>query len=292
MSAVKTLLRDPFVQFMLLGALVFALFNTFGEDTAGNTVVVSDSDVARLTAQWQSQYSRPPSPEQTAAIVKQYVQEEILYREARKLDLGEDDVIIRRRMVQKYRFLSEEMLDIPTPSAAILEDFYRQTKSRYITPSKTSFYHVYFRDDASQSAQLQQQAQALAAELNEQPADSTTWRSSGDAFMLQRQYAARTELDIGQLFGRGFASALANMAPGQWSAPVRSAFGWHAVKVVNKTPQYQQSLAKVESQVLEHYNVEQRRLASEAFYRDTKSQYHIVYANPAMAVQRDSESAK
>jgi len=285
MFAVKTLLRDPFVQFMLLGALVFALFNAFGEDTAGNTVVVSDSDVARLTAQWQSQYSRPPSPEQTVAIVEQYVHEEILYREARKLDLGEDDVIIRRRMVQKYQFLSEEMLDVAMPSAAALQEFYQQSKSRYIIPAKTSFYHVYFREGASVSAEPKEKALTLAVQLNKLPADSAVWRDSGDAFMLQRQYAARTQLDIGQLFGRDFARAVAQLAPGQWSAPLRSAFGWHVVKVVNKTSAQQQSMADIEEQLMEHYSAEQRRLASEAFYRKTKSQYQVVYANPAVAAQ-------
>ena len=285
MSVVKSFLRDPFVQFMLLGALVFALFNAVGGDTASHTITVSKTDVTRLTAQWQSQYSRPASPQQTAAIVEQYVQQEILYREARKLDLGEDDVIIRRRMVQKYQFLSEQMLEVQAPSAAALADFYQQTKSRYITPAKTSFYHVYFRDVVGQSAERQQRASALAAQLNELPADSRTWRDSGDAFMLQRQYAARTEQDVGQLFGRDFASALTALPAGQWSAPLRSAFGWHAVKVVNKTAAYQQLLTEVEAQLSEHYSAEQRRLASEAFYRTLKSQYQIVYADPLMAAQ-------
>jgi hypothetical protein len=195
-------------------------------------------------------------------------------------------------MVQKYQFLSDAMLDIPTPSAAVLEAFYRQTKSRYITPPKTSFYQVYFRDAVGQSAQLQQRARKLAAQLNALPADNTMWRDSGDAFMLQRQYAAITALDIGQLFGRTFASALTALEPGQWSAPVRSAFGWHAVKVVKQTAALQQTLAEVQVQLLEHYSAEQRRLAGEAFYRATKSQYLVVYDNPAAAGEPDAQSTQ
>ena len=73
-----------------------------------------------------------------------------------------------------------------------------------------SFQHRYFsadrRDDAEQIAERAITDAAIA----------------GDPFMLQKQYAQRSQREIGDLFGREFAAGVANLlADKQWQGHLR-----------------------------------------------------------------------
>ena len=93
------------MHFLVLGGLVFIAFSLWGESRDGidRDVVVTSADVARLEALWQAQYSRPPSADELSAIIDNHVKEEVLYREAMALGLADDDIIVRRRLVQVAR---------------------------------------------------------------------------------------------------------------------------------------------------------------------------------------------
>lgn len=294
---VKSLFRDPFVHFIILGSVVFTVFSSVNnDDTEGKTIVVSTMDVARLVSQWQTQYSRPPTKEQTAAIVDQFVQQEILYREARKLNLGEDDVIIRRRMVQKYQFLSEDMLEVPVPTDAQLSAFFEANKTRYIISPKTSFYHIYFGEDFNRGSdellKAEDKALRTISKLNSSSAEENQWRDYGDAFMLQREYAARSDQDIAELFGRAFSASLGRQVENQWVGPIQSAYGWHAVKIVGRTALHQQSLAAIKDDVFADYAADERRRVSAEFYQKTKNQYTVVLDGLAINDQSVNDKTK
>jgi peptidyl-prolyl cis-trans isomerase C len=280
------IIRDPFIQFLILGGIIFVLFSTVaGDGQAYKSITVSNADVARLDAQWTKQYSKRPTEEQKMSIIDQFVREEILYREARKLDLGEDDIIIRRRMVQKYQFLSEDMLETGAPTMVELDQYFETNKKRYMMPKKTSFLHVYFKDDANANSLKGISAESLAGNsifrLNSPGVDDMAWRSEGDAFMLQRQYAARDDKDIAESFGVTFPRGLSSIEPGVWAGPVKSVYGWHAVKVINRTDSQSQLLADIRETVLADYLADQRKSNNTAFYKKTRNSYKVVYENPA-----------
>lgn len=268
----KSLLRDPFIQFLILGALVFSVFSFYtGGDGSDKLVVVSATDVARLHSQWTTQYSKQPTPEQLQAIVDQHIRDEILYREARKLNLGEDDIIVRRRMVQKYLFLSESLSAIEDPSEQELEAFYNSNLQQYTIPQKYSFRHVYFRH--SDGAKSRAEALLESTSFKE---SSDQWRSLGDAFMLQREYAVRDKLEIEELFGRQFAETITELKAGEWITPVQSAYGWHAVKILAKTPERVQPLKDIRDQVVSDYIADNRDRENKQYLKSLQEQYTVV----------------
>ena len=63
-----------------------------------------------MLSAWQSQVGRPPSDEEIVNIINNFVQEEILYREALLLELDQEDRIIKRRLAQKITFLKQETI--------------------------------------------------------------------------------------------------------------------------------------------------------------------------------------
>ncbi|MEQ8860004.1 MAG: peptidylprolyl isomerase [Pseudomonadales bacterium] len=261
------LLREPLLYFLLAGAALFLVADVLGGDDS-QRIVVTDAERARLSAQWQSQMGRPPTDSELEALVEQWIREEIYYREAVAMGLEEDDVIIRRRLAQKLTFLTEDLATGRSPSEAELRSYYADNAERYSEPERFSFGHRYFSSERREQAQADAQA-ALAT------ADSEG-AVQGDPFMLQRSYVERSQREIGELFGREFAAALSELPPGSWQGPVRSAYGWHLVRVEQREPARQLGFDEVIDRVAADYRQQQRREANEAYYQALLARYEIV----------------
>jgi len=263
-ASLERLIREPLVHFLVLGALLFLWADLLGSGVGAReqSIVVGQDDVARLAEQWEAQYGNPPSAAQIQALIENHVRDEILYREALELGLDRDDLIIRRRLIQKLRFLSEGLARSAEPSEAELAEFYTGHLTRYTQPAKMTFQHVYFsRDQRGDTARVD--AFAVLETLSAETAEVSAWRSLGDPFMLQREYAGRDDREIAELFGPDFASALEQIEPGSWGGPVPSSYGWHAVRVRERRPEVVLGLSEIREQVLADY-IAQRRTETDA----------------------------
>jgi len=264
------LLREPLLYFSIAGAGLFLLSEGVGTD-ANRRVVVNEAERQRLSDQWQAQMGRTPTETELDALVEQWIREEIYYREARAMELDEDDIIIRRRLAQKLTFLTEDLAAGRAPQQADLERYYQENSERYTQPERYSFSHRYYSGDRRETAESD--ARADLAALSEPGTDEPP---QGDPFMLQRRYAQRSQREIGELFGREFAAALAEIPAGRWQGPIRSAYGWHLVLLEQRLPARQLTFAEAAGQVTTDYRQDQRRQANEAFYQNLRERYEIV----------------
>lgn len=91
--------REPLLHFALLGALIFVVAHLVEESKARSESSIGlDANLdQRLGALYQTQFGVPPSEAQLRIIVDDYIDDEVLYREALRLGLDQDDEIIRRR---------------------------------------------------------------------------------------------------------------------------------------------------------------------------------------------------
>ena len=106
------LVTDRFVWFLAVGLFLFGL-DHWRQDRDDYHIIVN-AIAGKLAAQWQGQTQRLPDANELDAG-QGYVLEEILVREARRLNLDHDDVIIRRRLAQKYEFLLADTDIQPNP---------------------------------------------------------------------------------------------------------------------------------------------------------------------------------
>ena len=83
--------------------------------------------------------------------------------------------------------------------------------------------------------------------------------------------------EIGDLFGRDFADALAALQPGpDWQGPLRSAYGWHLVQVEKALPEAPQPFAQVAVRVANDLDAQRRQDANAAYYEELRSRYQVV----------------
>src|SRR5262245_15259443 len=129
----RTIVREPLLHFLLLGGILFTLFgftHHSAADLSSNKTITVDKEGLLNFLQYRSkafeteyftQQLDAMSPEERKNLVDQYVEEEMLYREARALGLEQGDYVIRQRLVQKMRYLIDDLTEGGAPpSDAVL----------------------------------------------------------------------------------------------------------------------------------------------------------------------------
>ena len=274
------LLREPLVHFLLLGVLLFVVFGVAGPgggDLQDRRIVVTEAAVQRIVATWQRQWGRSPSDRELAHLVEQHIREEVLYREAMALGLDQNDSIVRRRLVQKLEFLSEDLAVPREPATEDLEAFFASEIERYRVPKRLSFTHVYLSRDR-RGDRVEADAASLLAKLRR--SDEERAPAMGDRFMLQYDFVRKSEAEIGRDFGSSFAAALIELDGGGWEGPVESGYGLHLVRVSERSPSRLPALEDVRKEVTNDYTAHLRKQANESFYSELRARYDISLQEP------------
>ena len=154
----KKWLNEPLLHFLVIGALVFIVFSVVNNEEIsldGKKIVVSAGDIERLNANWSKKWNRLPTEGELEGLVDSYIREEVYYREALALGLDQDDTILRRRLMQKMEFLSNDLAELNTPDQAALNAYFLEHKDKYELPARVSFTHIYFSFDKRSMRVLQ-----------------------------------------------------------------------------------------------------------------------------------------
>lgn len=128
-------LREPLVQFLLIGTAMFGVFAVTGKDSAERSerIVITPGLLENLKLSFARQEGHPPNEKETQAAIDAYVREEILTREARSLGLDRDDPVVRYRLVQRMEFLTEDSVATRTPTDDELRAFFNENPARFKT---------------------------------------------------------------------------------------------------------------------------------------------------------------
>lgn len=270
------LLREPLVHFVVLGAALSAIWavgsDMFGADES-RTVVIDASEIELLADGWQRQWQRPPTADELRAIVDARVREEVLYREALSMGLDRNDVVVRRRMVQKMELLSQDLALLADPTDQELRAFFEERKEEYRLPARLSFSHIYFSVDARGDAVLDEARRTLARlRASDPPPDRAP--ELGDRFMLGYDFRLASPLEVQRSFGAGFAEDLFRLGGG-WQGPVSSGYGVHLVNIVERVESRLPAYEEVRSRLVVDFNRMRTERANEALYEGLSEGYVV-----------------
>src|SRR5215471_14808612 len=278
----KRLLREPLVQFLLLGALLFAVYTWSGRGASGESskeIRLNYDDLAQLVLVFQSQWRRDPTPEDLNRLVENRVQEEVLYREGLALGLDKGDTIVKRRMAQKMQFLAEDAAAAREPSKDELQSWYEKNHDAFAQPPRVSFRHLYFSPDR-RGARTRDDAAAALAKVAGEPQDTKLAVSLADRFMFQDYYRERGPENLAKEFGAKFALSVAKLPPGSWQGPIESGLGWHLVFIDTVVPGRVPAFEEIESDVKVAWLAEQKAKGWENAYREMRAKYTVLLAAP------------
>ncbi|HSF15097.1 MAG TPA: peptidylprolyl isomerase [Vicinamibacteria bacterium] len=274
-------LREPLLHFLVLGAALFAVYALVRPSRSDSSeIVVSAGRVAAIEAQFRGVWQRPPTEAELAALVDTYVREEVLYREgvARGFDL--DDPVIRNRVRQKVEFLAEDTFSAE-PTDADLAAYLAQHREQFEIPAAVSFEQVFF-DPARRGAGLDRDvAEALAA-LGRGAAAA----GLGDRTILPGRMEHALPPDVSSTFGREFSANLDGVPVGVWHGPVRSTYGTHLVRVIERGTPTMPSLADARHVVAREWTRARTVEMRERFYQSLRSQFTVTIESASDANAR------
>ena len=278
----KKFLKEPLFHFLAIGALIFVVFSALNNEevsTDGKKIVVSSGDIERLSANWPKKWNRPPTVTELQGLIDSYIKEEVYYREALALGLDQDDTILRRRLMQKMEFLSNDLADLSNPNETALNEYFLENSEKYELPARISFTHIYFSlekhgnrvfDDAGKVLAV---IQASSVAISRAP-------DRGDPFMLQYDFTLESPFEVARLFGQGFAEQIFQTKTDKWQGPIESGYGLHLVRINEKVDARMPELASVIDKVRTDYMFEQRQKTNKAIYERFKERYEIVVEMP------------
>jgi peptidyl-prolyl cis-trans isomerase C len=272
------LFKEPLIQFLVLGACIYGAYAVFGasDNDAGEYVIVVDEmRVQGFITAWQGRMNRAPTQQELDGMIDQYIKEEILYREASAMGLGENDPITRRRLAQKLEFLTKDIARLKEPTEGELEQYFADNIELYREPDLITFTQVFFDPDKRDATTLTD-AEAALVVLRERGEPDGDVKDLGDRFMLQSYYPQKSELDIRRRFGVGFSGPVMQLEAGQWHGPVLSGYGVHLVYVYALQPSPEPVFADVQERVFEDWQTEQQEQFNADYFEGLTSRYDIV----------------
>lgn len=274
------LLKDPLVHFLSIGAVLFAISAWRGESvtTGAERIVVTAEQVAEARAAATALQGREPTAEELAALVEPTVRDEVMYREALALGLDVNDDEVRRRLVEKMVYLTQDLADPEPGSEEDLRRFYEASPEIFTIPPLVSFDQVFFSPGARGDALEADAAAGLEAlRAGRAPAEV------GDRTPLRESYDDAPREQVAVLFGEALADALFAAAPGEWTGPFRSDFGLHAVRLRSRSEARLPPYEEIAERVAQEYGALRRREANERAYQEMRAKYDVVIEQPERA---------
>ena len=274
---------DPVFIYALLGLILFlALRDTTEPPEAVGEIQVSRQDILqhiqfrerRFDADWVERFYARLSAEEKQKIIDEYIGEEAMVREARRLGLDTDDFVIRQRLIQKLNFIDIDPEEEKMPDTATLEAWFADQAERYDSAARISFTHIFFANESNQSAD---DVAALRNRLNEANTPPAQALPFGERFAYLRSYQDRDLADIKSHFGAEFVTSLSQQASqtGRWLGPLVSRWGNHLVYIEAFTPQSRAQFTDVKSKVLYDWRQDQKSRAEQTLARRMAEKYTI-----------------
>lgn len=216
----KTLFTQPLLQFLALGAVVFAADRVLLEQQDDpRLIVIDDARYAEIAGIYQDNQGHAPSEAQMSDLTIKWAQNELLYREARLMGLDKGDEMIRQRLILKLRNVLFNRVDETVASETELRQWFADHQDRYGKPATIDVeqFLVTESDDP-------ESARTLAKNLSASSAPEGYEESI-------RSYRKRPVPSLKTVFNPDTIDALVDARDGAW-IPIQSSSGWHLARIV------------------------------------------------------------
>ena len=273
--AVRKLLREPLLQFLLVGGLLL------GADTWRNSAQAPESSAPPIVVPAARVEALSGDGKSTAAVqagIQTFVEEEALLHEARRLGLDLSDLIVRRRLLQKMEFVLEDRESVGEPSDDELRAWLEAHEATYREAPHVSFEHRFFSRARRGEAARAAAEGALANPL-----------TPGDDFMAGAKFDRLAAADVARRFGADAATAIASLpvAPG-WQGPIASAHGWHVVRVTARGEGGSPAFAPLRPRLRADWRSDRRGASVALAKRALVARHRVVVEAPPVAARADN----
>ncbi len=219
-SLLLRILREPLFTFAIIGGALFLAYAAI-RSSESEPVILQATARAGLIASFETLKGRKATADDIARIERDYVTEELLFREALENGLHRSNPAIRSRLVEEMQLRITGPL--PDPTDEQLVNHYSDNLDRYRSEPAVTFRQVYFAQRPADPA-------AILAQLRQgQPV-------TGQSFRHGLEFPRYGHSMLRGMFGQPIVKALSVAPLGQWIGPLESPYGWHYLRVSERLP--------------------------------------------------------
>jgi len=283
---VKKFLREPLLHFLLIGAALFVVFGLVSDRTPSNAdtqVVVSAGRIEQLENIFAKTWQRPPTEQELKGLVDDFVLEEIYYRQAVAMGIDRDDTVIRRRLRQKFEFLTDDMAAASVPTDDELANYLAANADEFMTDTTYTFEQVYI-SSVHPGVDLESY---VASQLSALRAGKEVEGSSG---LLPAFFDTTPGRVVNANFGAGFSASLDSLPAGEWQGPIESGLGLHLVRIESRVEGALPDLAEIRPLVGREWAHEKRLETRRIINEQLLTEYDVVIEWPTEQSSDNSDS--
>jgi hypothetical protein len=267
-------LKEPLLHFLVLGALIFLAYQNLADPgSSREQIFISKGQQANLLNTFSRTWQRAPTPDEFQGLLRDYIRQEIAYRESTSMGLDQNDIVIRRRLRQKLELLAEDVASLVAPGDADLRQYLDDHVEDFMVEPRLSLRQIYFSRDR-RGVSARQDALDLLQRMDTL-ADEADTELLGDPLPLPAEMTGMRESEVSRYFGKVFTDGLMGLKPGQWSGPVESGFGLHLVIIDERVPARAPELEEVRETVQREWMSERRQEAVDGLYERLAENYTI-----------------
>lgn len=257
--------REPLVHFLGLAALLFVA-NALLSGDAREVIAIDAATQAYLIEQRQLLMLRDLTEAEKQAAIEDFVEQEILVREARKRGL-ENNSRVRSLLVQNMRFFMAS--EVPDPTEDELRTYFDANTDQFATQPTVTYEHAHFADPDAVPANT---LAALRSGTNHKTIGDTTFRNAS----LHRY----GEKEVVASFGRETATAILAIDDADWHGPFTSPQGAHFLRVAERHPGTRPSYELAKGWVEQQWRMQKMNEVVERELGAMRQHYRIELAKP------------
>jgi hypothetical protein len=263
-------LREPLLHFIVIGGLFFLIYTAVNDtfDNSTDTIFITPERIDQIETMFTGVWNRKPTDEELDNLIKEEVSSEVYYRDALALGLDKNDAIVRRRLRQKMEFLTDTGIYLQEPSPGELETYFAANDQVYKNEPRLAFEQVYLGESPPEDIV----SQTLKILRSESAVDLSTL---GQRTLLPAQLKMSQPGAIDSVFGKGFYSQIAVLAPGEWVGPVTSTYGIHLIRTLDGEPARMPTLEEIRDFVLQDWRSAKAEENREQDYAKRRSRYTV-----------------
>ncbi len=273
------------LHFLILGGalfLIFAVLRTGDDDSSASSdrrtgeqaepITVRAPQLEHLAEEKARRLNRPLTSQEFEEAREMARLEAVLFHEALRRGLDEQDEVIRQHLINKMRTLLEDFT-LPDPTRAELEAFYRKHQHLYTRPATLNLELLSFPPDAALPDDL-------LAQLNSGEAHPRQFGEKLPGLPAGR-LTQMTHFELAEVF-QSFSLATRlfdeDQTPaGTWTGPVESPLGLHFIRVLRRYPALTLPMAGLHEQVeLDWHEARQREIIAEKIGQLIQERGYIV----------------
>ena len=233
------------VKLLALAAICYGVYHRWAVD-GGREIEVTVQMTGQIAEAAEELVGRPLTTGEIELAVADFVDEEILVREAFRQGLDRGDRRVRPMLIEHARseLLRAAGYEPSEPTEDMLRVYYVEHRQRYGIPERINVEQVLFLPGSEQFS-----SDSVLQELSE----GADFKRMGDGGRLNASVKGVSRAQMARAYGLDFTNAVFALAKGDWHGPLSSTAGAHFVRIVAVSPSEERSYDEVAEYVREDY---------------------------------------